>query len=333
MDVYIADVHALETAARADLFRLLGDEDRLRLLALCAAEELTVGELATLMGESQPQVTRKSQPLREAGLLAARKDGTRTLLRAEPAGEPDPVVRAALEAGRALCEKDGSLARVPALVAQREETSRRLFSRAEGASGPVVQLLSADGAQLLPLLSMLAPLLPGRALAVDVGAGEGTLLPLLSPLYERVVAIDRSAARLARCAERVSALGLPNVRLREGAVEDAGIVEEIARAPGGGADLVVVSRVLHHVARPQELLVAAARLLRPGGHLVVVDHVPHEDESLRERGHVWLGFEAGKLRAWLEAAGLEATHAAPLRSDETPALQLAVGRAPGRALN
>jgi ArsR family transcriptional regulator len=327
MDAYIDGVQAAQPSARADLFRLLGDEDRLRLLALCAAEELTVGELATLMGESQPQVTRKSQPLREAGLLVARKDGTRTLLRAEPEAASDPVVGAALEAGRALCEKDGSLAQVPGLVAQREETSRRLFARAESSGAPVV----VEGSQLLPLLPMLAPLLPGRALAVDVGAGEGALLPLLSPLYERVVAVDRSAARLARCAELVSALRLPNVRLREGAVEDAGIVEEIARA--GGADLVVVSRVLHHAARPQDLLAAAARLARPGAHVVVVDHVPHEDESLRERGHVWLGFEPAKLRAWLEAAGLEVAHGGPLRSVETPPLQVAVGRAPGPSLN
>ncbi|HEX2660463.1 MAG TPA: methyltransferase [Polyangia bacterium] len=314
-----------QSASRADLFRLLGDEDRLRLLALCAAEELTVGELATLLGESQPQVTRKSQPLREAGLLAARKDGTRTLLRAEPSA--DAVVLAGLAAGRALCEQDGSLAKVPALVAQREETSRRLFAHADGAAGPLV----VDGAQLLPLLSMLAPLLPGRALAVDVGAGEGALLPLLSPLYERVVAIDRSAARLARCAERVGALGLPNVRLREGAVEDAGIVEEITRA--GGADLVVVSRVLHHVARPQELLGAAARLARPGGHVVVVDHVPHDDETLREKGHVWLGFEATKLRGWLQGAGLEPLPSVPLRAPETPALQVVLGRKPARPSN
>jgi ArsR family transcriptional regulator len=316
-----------EPSARADLFRVLGDEDRLRLLALCAAEELTVGELATLTGESQPQVTRKSQPLREAGLLVARKDGTRTLLRAEPEIASDPVVRAALEAGRALCEQDGSLAEVPAVVAQREETSRRLFAGDADAGGPVV----VDGARLLPLLPMLAPLLPGRALAVDVGAGEGALLPLLSPIYDRVVALDRSPARLARCAELVSALGLPNVRLREGAVEDAGIVEEVKRA--GGADLVVVSNVLHFVARPQELLTSAARLARPGGHVVVVDHVPHEDESLRERGHVWLGFEAAKLRAWLEAAGLEVAHAGPLRSAAPPPLQLCVGRAPGQGLN
>jgi DNA-binding transcriptional ArsR family regulator len=326
-------VQVTPLSGRADLFRLLGDEDRLRLLALCAAEELTVGELATLLGESQPQVTRKSQPLREAGLLNARKDGTRILLRTEPAG--DPVVQAALEAGRALCESDGSLANVPALVAQREEASRRLFAKAESGTGTIV----VDGAQLLPLLPLLSPLLPGRALAVDVGAGEGALLPLLSPLYERVVAIDRSAARLARCAERVSALGMANVRLREGAIEDAGIVQEIARA--GGADLVVVSRVLHHAARPQDLLVASARLLRAGGHLALVDHVPHDDESFRERGHVWLGFEPAKLRAWLEAAGLEVIHAAHLRvshsalerASETPALQLAVGRKPLRSAN
>src|SRR6201999_3100853 len=95
---------------RADLFRLLGNEDRLRLLALCAEEELTVGELATLLAESQPQITKKSQPLREVGLLATRRDGTRTLLKAQLDG--DAVIEAALEEGRILCGKDGSLARV-----------------------------------------------------------------------------------------------------------------------------------------------------------------------------------------------------------------------------
>src|SRR6187402_2461277 len=113
---------------RADLFRLLGDEDRLRLLALCAEEELTVGELATLLGESQPQVTKKSQPLREAGLLATRRDGTRTLLKVHGVqGDRDTVIDAALEEGRILCSKDGSLARVARIVAQREDLSRRLF--------------------------------------------------------------------------------------------------------------------------------------------------------------------------------------------------------------
>ncbi len=311
-------------SARADLFRLLGDEDRLRLLALCAEEELTVGELAALLGESQPQVTKKSQPLREVGLLAARRDGTRTLLKSHVAGD-DAVIDAALEEGRSLCAKDGSLAKVASIIAQREEASRRYFD--ETAPADVTAPL-ADS-ELIAWLPLLAPLLPGRELAIDVGTGEGTLLPLLSPLYDRVVAVDRSPARLARCGARIAAWGLPNVRLREGDVDDAGLAEDIASR--GGADLVVMARVLHHAARPQDAIAAATRLLRARGHLVIVDYLPHDDESMRDQGDVWLGFEPAKLRGYLEGAGLDVIAASlvahhPLSSTQGPALQLAVGQ-------
>jgi ArsR family transcriptional regulator len=306
-------------APRADLFRLLGDEDRLRLLALCAEEELTVGELASLLGESQPQITKKSQPLREVGLLSARRDGTRTLLRSHM--EPDVILDAAIAEGRVLCSKDGSLAKVASIVAAREELSRRFFD----AEAPVEpeQLPRAD-AELLGWLPVIAPLLPGRALAIDVGTGEGTLLPLLSPIYERVIAVDRSPARLARCGARIAALGLPNVRLREGDVEDSGLAEEILQR--GGADLVVMARVLHHAAQPQNQIAAAARLLRGGGHLVVVDYLPHDDEAMREQGDVWLGFEPTKLRTWLTASQLVGVTVAPMPSSQRPLLQIAAGQ-------
>jgi len=313
--------------ARADLFRLLGDEDRLRLLALCAEEELTVGELASLLGESQPQITKKSQPLREVGLLASRRDGTRTLLRSATSGaigiEVDPVIAAALEEGRSLCTKDGSLAKVASVVASREELSRKFFDATHGDEPAVIE------SDLRAWLPVIAPLLPGHALAIDVGTGEGTLLPLLSPLYDRVVAVDRSPARLARCAARISSWGLPNIRLREGDVDDAGLAEDIAAR--GGADLVVMARVLHFAARPKDALAAATRLVRPGGHLVVVDHLPHDDESLREQGHVWLGFEPAKLRGYLDAAHVDvlAVHPFSSRIDPLP-LQLAVARKASR---
>ncbi len=330
-------------AGRADLFRLLGDEDRLRLLALCAEEELTVGELAQLLGESQPQVTKKSQPLREAGLLSSRRDGTRTLLKiderllgarrngvhrepdeADDGGRAaDPVIAAALEEGRTLCSRDGSLAKIARVVAQREELSRRLFETPAGELAPAP---SAD-TSLLAWTPLLAPLLPGRALAVDIGTGEGALLPLLSPLYERVIAVDRSPARLARCGARVVEWGLPNVRLREGSVEDPGLAEDVQHR--GGADLVVLARMLVHASRPQEAIAQAARLLRTGGHLAIVDYLPHDDESLREQGHVWLGFEPAKLRTWLEAAKLAPVALGPFAHSHTPALQLAVSRKPG----
>jgi DNA-binding transcriptional ArsR family regulator len=307
-------------AGRADLFRLLGDEDRLRLLALCAEEELTVGELAQLLGESQPQVTKKTQPLREVGLLASRRDGTRTLLKTDVVSDAnDPVIGAALEEGRALCSKDGSLARVPRVIAAREEVSRHLFDQPQDAApAPAVDTT------LLAWLPLLAPLFPGRALAVDIGTGEGTLLPLLSPLFDRVIAVDRSAARLARASTNIEAWGLPNVRLREGALDDAALAQEITSRHG--ADLVVMARVLVHASRPQDVIAQAASLVRPGGHLVLVDYLPHDDESLREQGHVWLGFEPGKLRTWLEAAKLTTVVVQPFSQ---PTLQLAVGRKPG----
>lgn len=290
---------------RANLFRILADADRLVLLALCAHEELAVNELAVLTRESQPQITKKTHALREAGLLAARRDGARTLLKS--AESSDPVVLAALAEGRALAARSGALGRVAGVVAKREESSRRFFEAA--ARGPVL----VDGSALLPFLPILAPLLPARALAVDVGTGEGTFLPMLAALFTRVIGVDRSPARLARCAARLQALEIPNVRLCAGEVDEPAVNEEIRRAsPGGGADLVLLARVLHHAARPQDTLAAAARLARDGGRLLVVDYLPHGDESLREQGDVWLGFSPERLRAFAEEAGLAVDSLAPL---------------------
>jgi ArsR family transcriptional regulator len=283
-------------STRATQFHVLGDEDRLRLLALCAEEELTVGE------------------------LAARRDGTRTLLRAQRF-DRDPVLEAALDEGRILCGKDGSLARVPAIVAQREEASRRFFEDAPIVDEPRVE------SELVQWLPLLAPLLPGRALAIDLGTGDGTLLPLLSPLFERVIAVDRSPAQLARASAKVATRGLPNVRLREGDVEDAGLVEDVARR--GGADLVVMARVLHHAGNPHAAVIAATRLVRPGGHLAIADYLPHDDEAMREQGDVWLGFPPAKLRGWLDDAQLEDIAVNPFPHGDPP-LQLAIGRKPSR---
>jgi ArsR family transcriptional regulator len=234
-----------------------------------------------LLGESQPQITKKSQPLREVGLLHARRDGTRTLLRSP--FHDDVVIDAALQEGRTLCNKDGTLAKVAGVVAQREETSRRYFD--ETAAAEAIESIGAPS--LAMWLPILAPLLPRTELAIDVGTGEGTLLPLLSPVYDRVVAVDRSASRLARCAAMIAQQRLPNVRLREGDVDDASLLQDISQR--GGADLVVMARVLHHAARPQDAIAAAARLLRTGGHFAIVDYLPHDDEAMREQGDVWLG--------------------------------------------
>ena len=157
----------------ADLFRVLGDEDRLRLLALCAADELTVGELAELTEDSQPQVSRKCQPLRAAGLLRARKEGTRTLLsmgETELVDGEGPVVAAALREGRRLCALDGSLSRVPLIVAAREESSKRFFE-APAPPTPEGTAPTPGGALPLAFVGLLAPLLPGRSTTAILAKG------------------------------------------------------------------------------------------------------------------------------------------------------------------
>lgn len=297
---------------RVSLFRLLADEGRLRLLALANEEEFTVGEMAELLHESQSQVSRKAAPLRQAGLLDARRDGTRTLLRV-PGKSPlqqDPVVRDALAEGRRLAEADGSLARIAAVLHAREERSLRFFDQSGGdpvAAGTDLtdtaqNAASSPGTQSASLHA-LASLLPQRQLALDIGSGDGQMLEVLAPLYERVWAVDNSRARLAQCAKRIAERGLSNARLFEGSFNDAALVQEVDRQ--GGADLVFAGRILHHVSRPSTALAALARFLRDGAHLVILDYLPHPDERMREeQADVWLGFDAEELSQRLEELGL-----------------------------
>lgn len=291
--------------ARVELFRLFSETGRLQLLALCAEEELAVGELSALLKDSQPQVSRKAAGLRRAGLLEARRDGTRTWLKTVVAAQSDTLVADALAEGRRLCLKDGSLARLPRLVAAREEHGRAVFE------AEPVRTSVPPSPEHLAHLAALGPLLPGHALAVDVGTGDGLLLDVLAPLYERVIAVDRSRAQLARVAERVAARGFHHVSLYPGSYDDTALLQRVDSA--GGADLVFAGRTLHHASRPGLAVQSFARLMKKGGHLVVLDYLPHEQDAMRaEAGDVWLGFPPEEMRAHLLAAGLEPTGEVPI---------------------
>lgn len=289
---------------RWELYRLLGEPLRLRLLALTAEEELSVGELSELLGESQPQVSRHAAPLREAGLLALRRQGTRSFLQLASDAAADPVVADALGSGRALVQADGSLARVAAVVAEREGPARVFFAKGSGAT-PV---------EMAPYLAAFAALLPHRALAIDAGTGDGGLLELLAPSFERVLAFDREHAQIERASQRVKERQLHNVELR--AAEPA----EIAAAFAGAADVVFAVRMLHHAGKPAELVRTLARLCRApaanglGGALVVIDYARHEDEAMRAQADLWLGFEPNELQAFARAAKLTVSTLGPLPS-------------------
>ena len=279
---------------RWELYKLLAEPSRLKLLALAAEEELAIGELAELMGEAQPNVSRHLKALRQRGLIAVRKEGTRVFARLAEDAQRDPVVADALRSGRGLCEREGRLTRIASVVAARDSAARDFFAEARGQGSPWP-------AELAVYLQALAPLIAHRELAIDVGTGDGSLLEVIAPIFRRVIAVDRSPAQLELARRRVAARAHGHVELVEAALGD----DTLRQAAGKGADAVFAARVLHHAPRPPRALRELVELVRPGGAIVVMDYGAHEDERMRsDQADAWLGFDETELRQWAMKAGL-----------------------------
>ncbi len=288
---------AIAESPRWELYRLLGEPRRLRLLGLTSEDELSIGELAELTREAQPNVSKHLKLLREAGLVAVRRQGTRAFARLSPDLNGDPLLADAIRSGRELCSEDGSLERVPHVIKSRDEEARAFFE------------LRSDDTTALPVaewsayLTALRTLLPSRELAVDLGTGDGALVELLAPLFDRVIAIDRSENQLEAAAHRLSNHGYDQVELIQAAYDDPAIVARVQEL--GGADAVFAVRLLHHAPRPQQLVSLLSSLARPGGQVVIIDYCSHDDELMRERqADLWLGFEREELLGFAKSAGL-----------------------------
>jgi ArsR family transcriptional regulator len=202
----------------------------------------------------------------------------------------------ALETGRGLCEQDGSLARIADVVRSRDHHTREFFEQSRADASPQ-ELAQELPAYLFALGQVTVP----HALAVDVGTGDGSLLDVLAPVFDRVLALDRSQAQLARARSKVIVRGYRNVEFVRGELDSV----EARRSVGIGADLVVCSRVLHHSPLPRKAVKTLVELARPGGALVLIDYLRHEDEQLRDRqADVWMGFSGDELEDFARAAGL-----------------------------
>jgi ArsR family transcriptional regulator len=305
--------------ARWELYRLLADPIRLRLLALCSIEELAVSELADLLRQGQPKVSRHAAALRDAGLLHARKQGTWLLLRLAPGATEDAVVADALSTGLESCEADRTSDRVQDVIEARDAATREFFARGGHAArlGPPEELAA--------YLKALAPLVEPRRLAIDAGTGDGSLLEVLAPVFDWVIALDRSPAQLELAKARAVRRGFRNVRFVCGEVHAAEVARMAAElgerrdkstrrrsSAGVGADVVIGARLLHHAPKPSRTLSALVRLARPataarrGGGVFVLDYEAHRDEALREQqADLWLGFAPHELLGLCEEAGLD----------------------------
>jgi len=281
------------------LFRLLGDAGRLKILALIQHEDFTVSELSVLLSESQPQISKKVAALKRASLLSQQKDGTRTFQRSVWRKTPvtDPVLQVALKEGERLLIEAGVLSRINSVLQKREENTKAYFEQ------PPHNEIIVTNREWLEGLHMISALLPRRGLAVDAGSGDGTLLSALSPLFEQVIAVEKSPAQLARCQKRIEEESLNNVQTFGGRFENTEILKQVDAK--GGAQLVTAVRLLRHTASPPKAITQLARLLGEGGILLCADYLPHQDYQLQERrGDVWLGFEPENIASWAQEAGL-----------------------------
>jgi ArsR family transcriptional regulator len=288
---------ALAASPRWELYRLLGEPRRLRLLGLTSEDELSIGELAVLTREAQPNVSKHLKLLREAGLVAVRRQGTRAFARLSPDLNGDPLLADAVRSGRALCTEDGSLERVAAVIRARDEDARAFFEQpADDASPRSVSAWSA-------YLTAMRTLLPRRSVAVDLGTGDGALVELLAPLFDRVIAVDRSEKQLEAAERRLSSHGYDHVELIQAEYDDSAVADRVRDL--GGADVVFAVRLLHHAPKPQQVVSLLGSLVRPGGQVVVIDYCSHDDELMRERqADLWLGFERDELIGFAKSARL-----------------------------
>jgi ArsR family transcriptional regulator len=272
-----------------DRLTALADPTRSRLLLLLDRHELTVGELCAALQLPQSTVSRHLKTLADEGWVSARAEGTsRRYTMSGPALDPS-------------ARQD--LLRAERVLQERRTTSQAFFSSTAGQWDRVRAELYGSRTDLVPLAALLDP----SAVVGDLGCGSGQTSAALAPFVARVVAIDESSAMLAAARERVGHHA--NVELRNGSLEALPIDD-------GALDIAMLSLVLHFVVDPAAVIREAARVLRPGGCLLIVDMEPHEREEYRSTmGHLWLGFPAEQLSSWLESAGFATPRIVPLAPD------------------
>jgi ubiquinone/menaquinone biosynthesis C-methylase UbiE len=303
-----------------DRMSALADTTRARLLLVLERHELTVGEMCAVLQLPQSTVSRHLKVLQDEGWIAARAEGTSRRYRMAAEGlEPAArrlwqVVR---EQAAALPAAEDDARRLRTVLAERETKSQRFFSSAAGQWDRLRAELFGQRAEVVGLLG----LVDDAWTVGDLGCGTGQVAAILAPFVRAVVAVDNSPAMLTAARERLK--DLANVDVRAGDLEALPLDD-------GALDAAVLVLVLPYVEAPGDVLAEAARALRPGGRLLVVDMMPHgRDEFRQTLGHLWQGFGEEQARGWAADAGLEAVRYVPLPPDAAakgPSLFAMVGR-------
>src|SRR5579863_7574562 len=288
---------AMTSDQAVEVLRAAAEPTRLRILALLAREELAVLELCRILGQSQPRVSRHLRLLAEAGLVERFPDGAWAFYRL---GSSE-AVRALIDQSLALISPDDATLRHDAerlttVSAERAAQAADYFAQNADRWDEIRSLYTSESAVEAAILAA-AGEGPFERL-VDLGAGTGRMLTLLGGRARRSSGLDLSRQMLNIARGNVAAAGLAACELRHGDIFDT-------RLDDGAADLVVVHQVLHYLGEPAAAVAEAARLVSPGGRLIIIDFAPHGLEFLRsEHRHRRLGFADEEIGRWLEGSGL-----------------------------
>lgn len=303
------------------IFRGLADPSRVRILLLVRRMELSVGELAAVLGQSQPRVSRHIRILADAGLVRRSKEGawvfvqlgdttvTGPVLAAIDALAPDVGAADQAMLAQVRAERSAAADAWFATHAADWDRERSLHIAESAIEAAIVGALIGDNADLGSL--------------VDVGTGTGRMIELLGRHASAALGIDRSPEMLRLARGRIEASGLPSAQVRHGDMY------ALPKADGS-VDTVVLHQVLHFADDPAAVIAESARVLAPGGRLLVVDFMPHGREELRtQQRHVRLGFGDAQVIDWMRDAGLDAVVAAQLPAPDALGVTLWLGTRAG----
>lgn len=279
--------------------RAAGEHTRLRILALCARSELSVSELVQILGQSQPRVSRHLKLMVEAGLLERIPQGAQVFLRlarnTAAARLSQVLVELIPEADAGLSRDLSRLQQVRDLRMQQAQD----YFQTVADSWDSIRSLHVPQQQVETKLREIVGDEPVAEL-LDIGTGTGRILEILAPQVQHGVGIDLSNGMLAVARSNLERRGLTHLQVRKGDMYGLPI-------DNASVDLAIVHMVLHYSDEPREVIREAARVLRPGGRLILVDFAAHAEEQLRDQfNHRRLGFADDEVRRWFEDCGLDA---------------------------
>ena len=293
------------------ILKVVAEPNRLRILLLLRAEELSVAELQEILTMGQSTISTHLSQLKNAGLVEDRRTGKSSLYRLTASGGDGVLDRLLDQAKSEIPEAPADRLAMRGVLKKRQDKMRSFFDSVAGRLGKDY----VPGKSWKSIAEALLRLMPPMVIA-DLGAGEGAFSLLLAQRAKKVIAVDTSAKMIEVAREQALRNGVKNLEFRLGDMEEVPI-------KAASVDLVWISQSLHHALHPGRALAEANRILRPGGRIVILDLVKHRFEEARELyADEWLGFSETDLESMLEEAGFQDVQTSVVyKEPETPNFQ------------